>query len=98
MSNLILSLATCSATDSVVIASLLSLNNMTNPEVQLRWLTIAMRKRELQRAALDSFAKSHPVPAGLTLRGFVVDADEASGAVADGSVSCVDLVTAYCHQ
>jgi hypothetical protein len=71
---------------------------MINSERQPRWFKIAIRKRELQQAALESFADNHPVPAALALRDLVVDVNEASRAVADGSVSCVDLVTAYCHQ
>jgi hypothetical protein len=71
---------------------------MTSSGVQPRWLEIATRKRELQQAALISFVESHPIPAASTLRDLLVDVNEASKAVVDGSVSCVDLVTAYCHQ
>lgn len=69
---------------------------MTDSEFQPRWLQIATRKRELQQAALIAFADSHPVPAALSAS--IVDADEAAKAVAEGNISCVDLVTAYCHQ
>lgn len=71
---------------------------MTSPGSQPRWLEIATRKRELQQAALTSFIENHPVPVASTLRGYLVDVNEASRAVADGSVSSVDLVVAYCHQ
>lgn len=71
---------------------------MTSEEIQPRWLKIATEKRELQQAALTSFASRHPVPADSTLRSYLVDVDNASKAVTNGSVSCVDLVTAYCHQ
>lgn len=71
---------------------------MTSPGSQPRWVEIATKKRELQQTALISFVEKYPVPAASTSRGLLVDVNEASEAVADGSVSCVDLVTAYCHQ
>jgi hypothetical protein len=71
---------------------------MTSPGSQPRWLEIATRKRELQQAALNSFVENHPIAAPSTVRGFLMDVNEASKAVSDGSASCVELVTAYCHQ
>ena len=82
----------------VAFHQLFAFSPMTSSGVQPRWLEIATRKRELQQAALNPFVENHPVAAASTLRGFLMDVNEASKAVADNSASCVELVTAYCHQ